>query len=63
MKNKPAAGKPAPLGVSAAEAILALPRETKRDAVLRTLGTRRWVNRHTGSPLGVTLSLRPDALQ
>src|SRR2546423_9678159 len=30
MKNKPAAGKPAPLGVSAAEAILALPRETKR---------------------------------
>src|SRR5256714_7159261 len=30
MKNKHAAGKPAPLGVSAAEAILALPRETKR---------------------------------
>src|SRR5258706_397153 len=30
MKNKVAAGKPAPLGVSAAEAILALPREAKR---------------------------------
>src|SRR5947208_11685348 len=30
MKNKHAAGKLAPLGVSAAEAILALPRETKR---------------------------------
>src|SRR5437773_11485946 len=30
MKNKHAAGKPAPLGVSAAAAILALPRETKR---------------------------------
>src|SRR6266478_578534 len=30
MKNKVAAGKPAPLGVSAAEAVLALPRETKR---------------------------------
>jgi len=30
MKNKHAAGRPAPLGVSAAEAILALPRETKR---------------------------------
>src|SRR5437868_1648684 len=30
MKNKHAAGKPAPLGVSAAEALLALPRETKR---------------------------------
>src|SRR2546430_6100513 len=30
MKNKHAAGRPAPLGVSAAEALLALPRETKR---------------------------------
>ncbi len=30
MKKKHAAGKPAPLGVSAAEAILALPRQTKR---------------------------------
>src|SRR5438045_3963740 len=30
MKNKYAAGRPAPLGVSAAEALLALPRETKR---------------------------------
>ena len=30
MKNKQAAGKPAPLGVSVAGAILALPRETKR---------------------------------
>jgi len=30
MKDRHAAGKPAPLGVSAAEAILALPRETKR---------------------------------
>src|SRR5437764_7202308 len=30
MKNKYAAGKLAPLGVSAAEALLALPRETKR---------------------------------
>src|SRR5207248_10766823 len=30
MKNKHAAGKPAPLGVSAAGALLALPRETKR---------------------------------
>src|SRR2546421_12520184 len=30
MKKKHAAGKPAPLGVSAAAAILALPRETKR---------------------------------
>src|SRR5204863_9050562 len=30
MKNEHAAGKPAPRGVSAAEAILALPRQTKR---------------------------------